>query len=97
MDIESSPVFCDIHRSAHYLTDTWLLESRVLRTFVMHESHTALNVNAMFDSATQIDNLAHISCFAPYSQPTEANYGVTIAWEDQANNWFSPQHHTEKY
>ncbi|KAK0139816.1 Zinc finger BED domain-containing protein 1 [Merluccius polli] len=74
--------------TAHYITDTWLLESRVLQTRVMHESHTAVNVNAMFHSvaeewgltvsdlvivtdnaanmlaATQIDNLAHITCFA---------------------------------
>ncbi|XP_035858465.1 zinc finger BED domain-containing protein 1-like [Sander lucioperca] len=38
--------------TAHYITDTWVLESRVLQTRVMHESHTA------------IDNLAHITCFA---------------------------------
>uniref|UniRef100_A0A3B1IEW9 BED-type domain-containing protein n=1 Tax=Astyanax mexicanus TaxID=7994 RepID=A0A3B1IEW9_ASTMX len=36
--------------TAHYITDTWLLESRVLQTRVMHESHTAVNVNAMFHS-----------------------------------------------
>uniref|UniRef100_A0A8C9XH09 BED-type domain-containing protein n=1 Tax=Sander lucioperca TaxID=283035 RepID=A0A8C9XH09_SANLU len=74
--------------TAHYITDTWVLESRVLQTRVMHESHTAVNVNAMFHSvaneweltvsdlvivtdnaanmlaAAQIDNLAHITCFA---------------------------------
>uniref|UniRef100_A0A672JRG1 BED-type domain-containing protein n=1 Tax=Salarias fasciatus TaxID=181472 RepID=A0A672JRG1_SALFA len=74
--------------TVHYISDTWLLESRVLQTRVMHESHTVANVNAMFHSvanewkltvselvivtdnaanmlaATQIDNLAHITCFA---------------------------------
>nr|XP_055049286.1 E3 SUMO-protein ligase ZBED1-like [Misgurnus anguillicaudatus] len=74
--------------TAHYITDKWVLESRVLQTREMHESHTAVNVNAMFHSvaneweltisdlvivtdnaanmlaAAQIDNLAHITCFA---------------------------------
>ncbi|KAL1261243.1 hypothetical protein QQF64_006508 [Cirrhinus molitorella] len=36
--------------TAHYITNTWVLESRVLQTRVMHESHTAVNVNAMFHS-----------------------------------------------
>jgi len=38
--------------TAHYITDTWQLESRVLQTRVMHESHTAVNVNEMFHSVT---------------------------------------------
>uniref|UniRef100_A0A672FGU6 BED-type domain-containing protein n=1 Tax=Salarias fasciatus TaxID=181472 RepID=A0A672FGU6_SALFA len=43
--------------TVHYISDTWLLESRVLQTRVMHESHTAANVNAMFHSVANEWNL----------------------------------------
>ncbi|XP_071358378.1 E3 SUMO-protein ligase ZBED1-like, partial [Trachinotus anak] len=36
--------------TAHYITDAWQLESRVLQTRAMHESHTAVNMNELFHS-----------------------------------------------
>ena len=38
--------------TAHYITDAWQLDSRVLQTRVMHESHTAVNMNELFHSVT---------------------------------------------
>lgn len=38
--------------TTHYITDDWQLQSHVLQTRVMYESHTAANVNAMFHSVT---------------------------------------------
>lgn len=38
--------------TAHYITDAWQLESRVLQTRVMHESHTAVNMNELFHAVT---------------------------------------------
>lgn len=36
--------------TAHYITEEWQLQSQVLQTRVMHESHTAQNIHATFHS-----------------------------------------------
>lgn len=39
--------------TAHYITEEWQVQSQVLQTRVMHESHTAENIHATFHSVAQ--------------------------------------------